>query len=289
MMAIHVENLRKYYGRARGVEEASFSVAPGEILGFIGPNGAGKTTVIRVLAGLLNKTAGVAEILGKLPGKEANRDVGYMPGEIAFYRELTVREQLLYLARVRGVDAENIDVLAERLDLDLNKRVCELSTGNRKKIGIIAALMHSPHVLIFDEPTSGLDPLIQKEFFDLLRAEKRKGAAILLSSHILSDVEKVCDRVCLIRDGRTLFSALVADLKREKFKRVHVTPAFAEINLPGLTLETRDNNHAIYRYKGDINPLLAALSYYRLADVKIEDLDLEEIFIKYYREEEGND
>ncbi|HOA79053.1 MAG: ABC transporter ATP-binding protein [Bacilli bacterium] len=289
MMAISVKNLKKYYGRSRGVDDATFDVAPGEIMGFIGPNGAGKTTVIRVLAGLLNKTAGTAEVLGLSPGHEANRHVGYMPGEMSFYGELTVRDQLLYLARVRGVPEENVERLARRLDLDLKRRVRDLSTGNRKKIGIVVALMHSPRVLIFDEPTSGLDPLIQKEFFDLLREEKSKGAAILLSSHVLSEVEKACDRICLIRDGRTLFTETLADLKREKYKRVFVTPGFADMNLSGLKLASKDSNQAVYHYRGDINPLLEALSYYRLADVKIEDLDLEEIFIHYYRKEEGND
>lgn len=288
-MTIRMENLKKYYGRFRGVESVNLSLNHGEILGFIGPNGAGKSTVIRVLVGLIRKTSGFVEVLDNPPSEITNRDVGYMPSELFFYQELTVLEQLRYLAHIRKTDMIRIEQLAKRLDLDLSRKIKELSTGNRKKLGIIAALMDSPKVLILDEPTSGLDPLMQKEFFTLLQEEKKKGASILLSSHILSDIEKVCDRICLIREGVTLFTETLENLKSEKYKRIFVTPAFTDIKLTGLVLVGQENNQAIYQYKGDINPLLEILSYHRLNDVKIVDLDLEEIFINYYQKEEAND
>jgi len=287
-MLIRIENLKKYYGLARGVEAVNLNLSEGEILGFIGPNGAGKSTVIRVLVGLINKTSGEVSVLGNPPSELTNRDVGYMPGELFYYKELTAAEQLNYFARIRKVKESRITELAVKLELDLTRKIKELSSGNRKKVGIIGAMMHSPKILILDEPTNGLDPLIQKKFFELLREEKKKGNSILLSSHILSDVEKVCDRICLIKNGVSLFSDSIDNLKKERYKRIFITPAFGDIKLPGLSLVTTENNQAVYQYKGDINPLLEVMSYYRLNDIKIVDLDLEEIFIHYYRKEAEN-
>lgn len=282
-MVIRVENLRKYYGRNRGVEHVNLELKQGEILGFIGPNGAGKSTVIRVLTGLLQKSSGTVEVLGHAPSARTNKNIGYMPGELSFYKELKVFEQLRYFADVRGVKTDKMYELSERFNLDIKRRIRELSTGNNKKVGIIGAFMHKPDILILDEPTGGLDPLAQKEFFSLLLEEKARGCSVLLSSHILSEIEKVCDRVCLIKDGVTMFTDSLDNLKKDKYKRIFITPAFTDLKLPGLKLINAENNQAVYQYKGDINPLLQILSYYRLADAKIVDLDLEEIFIHYYK------
>ncbi|HEY8395410.1 MAG TPA: ABC transporter ATP-binding protein [Bacilli bacterium] len=286
---IEIKNLKKYYGRARGVEDVSFELYPGEILGFIGPNGAGKSTVIRTIMGLIQKTSGTIEIFGKTPTPATNTEIGYLPSEIFLYPELTVLKQLEYFSKVRKTSSDRIYELAERLGLDLNRKIRELSFGNRKKVGIIAALLHSPKILILDEPTSGLDPLIQQEFFYILEEERRKGAAILLSSHVLAEVEKICNRILLIKEGKILFSDTLENIKKNEYKKVFVSPEMEGVKLEGLEYIGKHNNQTVYSYKGDINLLVQKLSYYRLQSLRIEDLDLEEIFIHYYQKEKEND
>ncbi len=286
---IEIVDLKKYYGKARGVENVTFDLYKGEILGFIGPNGAGKSTVIRTIMGLIQKTSGDIRIFGKEPSPETNNLIGYLPSEVFLYPELTVFKQLEYFAKVRKAPNARIFELSERLNLDLGRKIQELSFGNRKKVGILAALLHSPKLIILDEPTSGLDPLIQQEFFSILEEEKKKGATILLSSHVLSEVEKICNRVVLIKEGNILFSDYLENLKKNEFKKVYVSPVLDGINLDGLEYLGRNNGQVIYSFKGDINLLVKQLSYYRLQSLKIEDLDLEEIFMHYYRKEKDDD
>jgi len=289
MNTIQIENLKKYYGKSRGVENVSFELNKGEILGFIGPNGAGKSTVIRVLMGLINKTSGDVQVLGLAPSKDTNKEIGYLPSEVFLYSELMVLDQLKYIAKIRECDEMRITELAEELDLDLTRKIRELSFGNKKKVGIIAALMHSPKLIILDEPTSGLDPLIQQKFFDLLKDEKKKGASILLSSHVLNEVEKICDKICLIKEGEIVFSDTLSNLKKNQFKKVYISPIIDDLKLEGLDYLSRENNQIVYSYKGDINSLVEALSYFRLSSLKIIDLNLEEIFMHYYQKEAKND
>jgi ABC-2 type transport system ATP-binding protein len=270
------------------VTEASFVVNSNEILGFVGPNGAGKSTVIRVLMNLINKTSGECLILNQEPGYMVNKEIGYLPSEVNLFPELTVLKQLEYFAKVRNVRVERIQELSKILDLDLGKRIKELSFGNRKKVGIVACMMGEPKVLILDEPTSGLDPLVQQNFFNLLLAEKNKGTAILLSSHVLSEVEKICDRVCFIKEGVTIFSDTIVNLKKSAYKKIHISPSNLNLNLLGLEKLTKTLNFETYSYKGDINDLLTYLTRFKITNLTIEDLDLEEIFLHYYDSEESN-
>ncbi|NMB01337.1 MAG: ATP-binding cassette domain-containing protein, partial [Firmicutes bacterium] len=199
---IEINQLSKYYGKQRGIEDVTFSVKQGEIFGFIGPNGAGKSTTIRTLLALIYPTSGTATIFGKDCIKEAPviaQDIGYLPSETFFYENMKVRDLLKYAETLYKKDcSKRIDELTSRLNLDVTRKIRDLSFGNKKKVGIVAGLLHSPKLLILDEPTSGLDPLMQQTFFDILREENQKGATILFSSHILSEVQKMCDRIAIL-------------------------------------------------------------------------------------------
>lgn len=281
-------NLKKYYGTARGLEDATLSVREGEIYGFVGPNGSGKTTFIRILAGLIRATSGSVSAFGLTPGpnsEKINRDVGYMPGESFYYPERKVREVLGFFARERSVSEVRMRELAERLDLDLGKRIDALSFGNRKKVGIVAAMLHQPKLLILDEPTTGLDPLVQRTFLDLLREEQARGTTVFLSSHNLTEVERACDRVALVKEGRILFTTTLSDLVKRKHKRLVVAPA-VELSFAGLERTGGNDRESYYEYRGETAPLLRQLADAGLSDVVIRDATLEEIVIGFY--ERGN-
>ncbi|KAA8827175.1 ABC transporter ATP-binding protein [Bifidobacterium tissieri] len=224
--AISTSHLTKRYGKARGIEDVNLTVLPGEIFGFIGPNGAGKSTTIRTLLGLIHKTSGEASIFGWDCEKDRTRilqQVGYLPSEVFYYDGMRARDLLSYAASFYRVDCTaRIRELAVKLNLNLDQKVEDMSLGNRKKIGIVQGLMHSPSLIILDEPTSGLDPLVQRVFFDLMLEERSRGATILFSSHILSEVQRICDRVAIIREGRIIATQSVADLRRSAVKRVTV-------------------------------------------------------------------
>jgi ABC-2 type transport system ATP-binding protein len=224
---IYVENLRKYYGKTRGLESVTMQVNPGEIFGFVGPNGSGKTTLIRILLGLIQKDQGIAKVLGEdvfVGQYQMNEHIGYMPSESFFFQELKVKQIIDFFQSLRNVDLTYLDRLINVLDIDLTKKFKNLSFGNKKKIGIVIALMHQPKLLILDEPTSGLDPLIQNRFLDLLIEQQKKGATILLSSHVLSEIEKVCDKVALIKDGEILFTKTIDDIKKDEHKKLIIKP-----------------------------------------------------------------
>ena len=289
MKVIEIKDLRKYYGASRGVENASFDLLEGEILGFVGPNGAGKSTVIRVLMGLIKKTSGTVLINGMEPSAITNAEIGYLPSEVFLYSELRVKDQLQYFADVRNSGYETIEYLADILDLDLNKKIRDLSFGNRKKVGIVAALMHNPKIIILDEPTTGLDPLIQQRFLNLLIEYRNQGSSIILSSHILNEVEKICDRVALIRDGVVLFSTPLKELKVSQYRKVKIAPTNLNIDIEGLTLIEKENEDSIYSFRGDINLLISGLNNYKLESIVINELGLEEIFMHYYQKGELND
>lgn len=293
MNVIEIKNLTKKYGTARGIEDISFDVKEGEIFGFIGPNGAGKSTTIRTLLSLIYPTSGSAEIFGKDCIKfsaEIKKEIGYLPSEVFYYDKMKVIDLLKYSASFYKKDcSKRIKELAEIMDLDLNKKIDDLSYGNRKKVGIVQGLLHQPKLVILDEPTGGLDPLMQQKFFDLLAEENKKGVTILFSSHILSEVQRMCDRVAIIKEGRIISLEKISTLRENSYKRIKVeTPSEADKNrflMDGITrMETQGNNLS-FLYRGDINLILHKLSEAKLTNLLIEEPSLEEIFMHYYGKE----
>lgn len=290
MSAIIIKNLTKSYGEHRGIENVSFSVEEGEIFGFIGPNGAGKSTTIRTLLALIHPTSGSAEIFGKdciRQAPEIAKDVGYLPGESAYYDNMTVRELVRYAADLYGIKCDDkIKELSKRLNLDLSRKIADLSLGNKKKIGIVCALLHSPRLIILDEPTSGLDPLIQQEFFNILKEENKRGATIFFSSHVLSEVQKICDRVAILKDGKMIGVQKISELRANSHKKISVTadeiPA-GYFNLNGISNYQQDGSTASFMFMGNIADVLAKLSALNVHDLFIEEPALEEIFMHYYR------
>lgn len=294
MAIIEINHLKKYYGKHRGIEDVTFSVEEGEIFGFIGPNGAGKSTTIRVLLSLIYPTAGSATVFGKdciREGAEIRRRIGYLPSEVFYYENMKVIDVLKYSASFyKNVRQTRIRELAEVMELDLSKRVSDLSYGNKKKVGIVQGLLHEPKLIILDEPTSGLDPLMQQRFFDLIAAENQKGATVLFSSHILPEVQKLCSRVAIIRDGLIVKVEDMKTLRNEKFKRFAVE--FAEtmpadfLQIAGVVQLEQDGPTTRFLYGGDINQVLTRLYGHTVTNLLVEEPSLEEIFLHYYRRED---
>lgn len=290
METIRTNQLTKYYGSARGIKEVSLSVEEGEFFGFIGPNGAGKSTTIRCLLGLISPSSGRAEIFGKDAIKEKISilaEIGYLPSEAIFYSNMKVRDILKLSADLRKKDCtKEAKILCERLELDTSRKVDELSFGNRKKLSIICALQSKPSLLILDEPTGGLDPLMQAEFFDIIRERNRHGTTIFLSSHILSEVERNCGRAAIIRDGSIIACENVETLSKTNAKRISVRGTLALNKLKGIKDLRTDARSMSFLYTGEIKPLLQHLSEGDVSDVSITEPKLEEIFLHYYKEEE---
>lgn len=289
MKAILTQDLTKYYGRRRGILGLSLEVERGEIFGFLGPNGAGKTTTIRLLLDLLRPTSGQAFVLGRpLPSGslEVRRRVGYLPGELAFYEELSGLAFLRYLAALRGgVDWDYVRLLAERLELDLTRPIRTLSKGNRQKLGLVQAFMHRPELLILDEPTSGLDPLAQRTFQELVREAVREGATVFLSSHVLSEVQALCDRVGIVREGRLVAVEEVGrlqGLRRVRVRFAGPVPEEAFSVLPGLRDVRVEGSWLTATVLGSPDPLIKALARYEVQDLTVEEPDLEELVLAYY-------
>lgn len=289
MAAIEIRELTKYYGKTRGIDHISFDVDEGAFFGFIGPNGAGKSTTIRTLLGLLKPTSGSAYVLGNdIESDQATllKEIGYLPSEAVFYTGMRVRELLKLAADVRGLDCtKEAKQLCERLQLDYNQKIEELSFGNRKKVGIIAALQHQPKLLILDEPTSGLDPLMQKEFFDILGERNQNGTTIFLSSHILSEVQRNCTKAAIIRGGRIIVCDSVETLAKTNAKRVQIRGKIELGHLEGMRDRKDSVDGVSFLYSGDMNPLLQCLSQGKIQDLSISDPDLEEIFLHYYEKD----
>lgn len=290
MKAIETFDLTKYYGETRGIEKVTLSVDEGEFFGFIGPNGAGKSTLIRTLLGLISPTDGRAEIFGRdiVSAKLENlREIGYLPSETSFWNGMKVGDVLKFVANMRGVDCtDEAKRLAERLDLDLERKVDELSLGNRKKVGIVCALQHKPRLYILDEPTSGLDPLMQQEFFNVLKERNKEGATIFLSSHVLSEIKKYCSTAAIIREGSILLSDSVENLGHTGVKKVSVKGIDTLPALEGISDEKREDERISFLYSGEVHELLSALSVLEISDVNITDPELDEIFMNYYVKEE---
>ena len=286
MNAIETNKLTKYYGKSRGIIDLDLSVEQGEFFGFIGPNGAGKSTTIRTLLGLIRPTTGSAKILGKdiLTEKEAIlAQVGYLPSEAMFYSGMRVKDVIKLSADLRKKDCrKEAENLCRRLDLDTSKKVEELSFGNRKKVSIVCALQHNPAVCILDEPTSGLDPLMQREFFSILKERHEQGTTIFLSSHILSEIQRNCTRAAIIREGRIIACDSVEVLGRTNAKRIHIQGDLDLSSLSGIKDLKRSEHGMSFLFGGDINDLIRALSGQDIHDLSIAEPDLEEIFMHYY-------
>ncbi len=293
---IEVEGLTKHYGSVVGAQDLSFTVQRGEVFGFLGPNGAGKTTTIRMLLDEIRPTEGRASILGldtHAKSVEIRRHLGYIPGDLALYPNLTGRDTLTYFANLRGgVDWSYVNELAERLDADLSRKVGNLSSGNRQKVGVIQAFMNRPDVLIMDEPSSGLDPLVQREFQNMVREVAADGRTVFLSSHTLSEVQRVAGRVGIIRQGRLVTVESVADLRSKAMRQVELeldSPAEAAVfaAVPGARDVTIENSHVRLSFDGDMGVLLQAASeHHTIVDINTQEADLEEIFLTYYHDEE---
>lgn len=289
MDAIKIENLTKYYGKARGVEQLNLSVATGEFFGFIGPNGAGKSTTIRTLLGLIAPTSGSASVLGLDIVKDREKilaGVGYLPSEAVFYPGMRVKDVLKLSADMRKQDCrETSGLLCRRLQLDVTRKVEELSFGNRKKAAIVCALQHDPKLLILDEPTSGLDPLMQKEFFDILRERNKAGTTVFLSSHILSEIQRNCTRAAIIREGRIIACDSVDALSQTSARRITVHGSVTLDGLEGIRDRTDSEDAVSFLYSGDMNSLLQVLAAGRVSDLSVSEPDLEEIFMHYYEKD----
>ncbi|MEN8039906.1 MAG: ABC transporter ATP-binding protein [Actinomycetota bacterium] len=294
-IAIHTEGLTKHYGDVEALVDLDLDIRSSEIFGFLGPNGAGKTTMIRTILDEIRPTAGTASILGMdshSHAVEIRNHIGYVPGDLAMYPNLTGRDTLTYFSNLRGgVDWSYVDELADRLDADLTKKVGDLSSGNRQKVGLIQAFMNRPEVLIMDEPSSGLDPLVQREFQALMREVTANGSTVFLSSHTLSEVQRVADRVGIIRHGHLIAVEAVASLRSKGLRKVELYfdgpvdgSLFSHIN--GVSDIAVQNHHVTLSFSGPMATLLDAITDRNtLVDISTQEADLEEIFLTYYREE----
>ena len=276
--AIDIQKLTKTYGKARGVTELTLQVEKGEIFGFLGPNGAGKSTTIRSILGLINFQSGSARILGmdvKENHKEILKKIGYMPSEAMFYPSMKVDDVLKFAADMHKKEcSEERRMLCERLEVPVDKKIDELSLGNRKKVSIVCAMQHKPQLFIFDEPTSGLDPLMQAEFFNLILEYNKQGATCFLSSHVLSEIKKYCHHAAIIRDGRLICTDTVENLTKTNAKRIHMI---------------KDGVEESFVFRGNLDELFAGFAGHHIEDIVIEEPELEEIFMHYYEGGMNND
>jgi ABC-2 type transport system ATP-binding protein len=296
--ALRTEGLTKHYGHVKALIDLDLDVRPGEVFGFLGPNGAGKTTTIRTVMDEIRATAGRASILGMdchSQSVEIRRHIGYLPSDLALYPNLTGKDTLTYFANLRGgVDWSFVGELAERLDAQLDKKVGDLSSGNRQKVGLIAAFMNRPQLLIMDEPSSGLDPLMQREFQILMREVVEQGASVFLSSHTLSEVQRVADRVGIIRHGRLIALETVASLRSKGMRKVELelgSPADrADFEtVPGVREVAVEDTRVLLSYEGAMASLLTTVAgRYDLVDISTQDADLEEVFLTYYHDDMTN-
>lgn len=293
MQAVETRNLTKFYGKSRGIMDVTLDIPEGEIFGFIGPNGAGKSTTIRTLLSFIYPNSGSAHIFGMDCFKESmkiKQQVGYLPSEVNYYDDMKVRDLLLYSAKFYGKDCRSrIDELSTVFELDLGKRVDSLSFGNKKKVGILQALIHEPRLLILDEPTSGLDPLMQNNFFDVLLEEKKKGVTIFFSSHILSEVQRLCDRVAIIKEGRILKVEDIDKLRSNKYKRIKVEfrhpESVKEFQLAGCEDIRVKNRTVEFMYGGQMDQALKQLAGFEVENLWVEEPSLEDVFMHYYEKE----
>lgn len=286
MEAVRTTKLTKYYGTVRGIVDLNLMINKGEFFGFIGPNGSGKSTTIRTLLGLIAPTEGSAQIFGMDIVKDKNsilHRVGYLPSEAAFYPGMKVKDVLKLSANLRKKDCTSeAKSLCERLQLDVTRKVEELSFGNRKKVAIVCALQHIPELLILDEPTGGLDPLMQKEFFDILQERNKEGTTVFLSSHVLSEIQRNCTRAAIIRDGRIIACDSVEVLSKTNAKRISIHGTVNLEMLDGIRDRKDSGDSVSFLFSGDMNYLVHTLAAGQITDLTVTEPDLEEIFLHYY-------
>ncbi len=290
-VVIQIDGLTKHYGSVQALNDLNLEVYQGEIFGYLGPNGAGKTTTIRMLLDLIRPTAGSARILGHDVNQDSvtlHHRLGNLPGELALWDQMTGWELVRYLGGLRGgVDEGYVRTLAERLDMDMNRRVKDCSSGMKRKLGLIQAMMHRPDLLILDEPTNGLDPLVQQTFHQLMREVSSEGRTVFLSSHNLPEVEAICDRVGILRHGRLRAVERIAELKQVRFRWMTLKvadgadPARFEA-LDGVSDVTAEDGTLRFRVTGDLDPVIKAAAQYHVIDLTYVEPSLEEIFLEYY-------
>jgi len=286
---LEIINLQKYYGSIRGVEDVSIKLNAGETYGFIGPNGAGKSTTIRSIMNLINKTSGKILINGKEVDKndlELKSLIGYLPSEINLYDDLTVKEILNFHESFYKKDlSKRRKELVKKLKLDESKKIEDLSLGNSKKLGIILALMHEPKILILDEPTSGLDPIMQNVFYELLLEEKKKGTTILYSTHILSEVSKICDRIGFIKDGKIIKEDTVKNIEKESMTYLIIESKDIDKIKKDLKLKIISEHNNVVKFMNNLSPnqLMNKISKYEIDKLLIEEISIEDLFMEYYK------
>jgi len=285
---LEIRNLKKYYGKIRGVEDVSIKLRSGEAYGFIGPNGAGKSTTIKTIMNLINATSGTIFINGKENNKndlELKRLIGYLPSEIYLYDDLTVKEMLDYHELFYGNVNKRRKKLVKLLKLDESKNVEDLSLGNLKKLGIVLALMHEPKILILDEPTSGLDPIMQNVFYDLLLEEKKKGTTIIYSTHILSEVSKICDRIGIIKDGKIVREDTVNNIEKNNITHLTIDSEDILDIKKELCLKVISESDNMIKFVNNLNPneLISNISKYKINKLLIEEVTIEDLFMDYYK------
>ena len=289
MNIIETNNLTKYYGKAKGIEGINLKVEEGDVFGFIGPNGAGKSTTIRTLLGLITPTSGSAKIFGNecsRGNKDILKDIGYMPSEMWFYQNMRVGELIKLSAKLQKKDCfKEAQILCDRLELDVKKKIEDLSLGNRKKVGIVCAMQHKPKLYILDEPTSGLDPLMQKEFWSILKERNEEGATIFLSSHVLSEVHRHCKNAGIIRGGKLIVSDSVSALSKTSARRVNLHGVNDVSGLGGVRDVVNHEDSVSFLYQGDIKNLVSYINNLNITDMTITEPDLEEMFMHYYEKD----
>ncbi|MBE2201742.1 MAG: ABC transporter ATP-binding protein [Anaerolinea sp.] len=293
---IETRDLTVYYNRHRGIVDVNLTVEKGEVFGFLGPNGAGKTTTQRVLLDVIRPTKGQAFIFGKDCQKEGGairQRIGYLPGELSLYADMKAQEFFEMVDALWGNQGDKAyrDSLCERLNLDAGRKIREFSRGNKQKVGVVAAFMHKPDLLILDEPTSGLDPLVQQSVLDMVREAKANGRTVFFSSHILSEVQAVCDRVGIIREGQLVATQRIEDLVRQQFERVRLDfttmPPADAFALDGVTEVSRDERGVLLEIRGNLNAVLTTSVTYHVTGIKTETVSLEDIFLAYYGRKNG--
>ncbi len=292
MKAIEIVNLKKYYGKIKGVENVSFSVNEGEIFGFIGPNGSGKSTTIRSMLSLIFPTSGTIKIFGKdfiKDREEIAKNIGYLPSELSYYENMKVKDLLEYSASFYKVDCEKKrNELVDILNLDINRNIDDLSLGNKKKVGIVIAMQHSPKLIILDEPTSGLDPLIQQKFFEIIESENKKGTTILFSSHILAEVQRLSDRIGIIKNGEMVKIGKLEELKLTNYKNIYISAEKDILDkiskIKSIEELNRKNFGANYVYTGDINEFINSIASLNINDITISEPSIDDLFMQYFRE-----
>lgn len=287
--AIRTENLTKFYGKIRGIENVSITVHPGEIFGFLGPNGAGKTTTIRLFLDLIRPTRGRAEIFGLETQKNSLKiksRIGYIPGDLSLYDTMSGKRFLQFVSSLRTKEPVMADALCERFQVTVDRKIKEYSKGMKQKIGIVQAFMHDPELVIMDEPTLGLDPLMQREFYTFLKEEQEKGRTFFISSHILSEVEKVCDRVGIVREGNIVAIEDVETLKKKSGRLMEVTFSNditeEDFNIPQISVVSIEDRTVRFKVTGNMDDVIKHLSHFEIKDLVSKGVSVEDIFMHYY-------